>query len=441
MPNNLLLPGNTTSMTLSSTNNPTTTKKRYSWAIVAVVLFVGRAVRVLASWDTYSFLQSSSVPISIFAFYCYFWASILLCLLQRPWKGKRISKRRFTRVCLLSCMTTVALVCWLQGLHMCGLFRTLFFDGVELPLVFVYSLIGSGESLRRQKLRGLVIIGLAYLLLFTSSSFSSLFSVQPRLVATFNHVDAPQQDSPTDEKSTSAAMLSKLRSFATEPSSSEASQHDQQSLSSDPDASQIRGNVHVLFDEGGVDTQRDHERNMSPVGILFVSISSVLLVLYRLFSLKISSSLDGPKRVFAISNSLAVMILLPICVLQFWFATPSDASSTWTSLTIHSVTFALGWIVIPFYTQSFVSSKLGHLGSTELNFGSTLATLFILNLWTELSWRLIPEIISGLLQLGGIHSLLSGRAAKSYGKDITFLIGAFVLSLAIEMNAALGGEL
>ncbi|GJQ15960.1 hypothetical protein GpartN1_g7751.t1 [Galdieria partita] len=424
MPNNLLLPG-TNNVALTSTNNTTATKKRYSWALVAVVLFMGRAIRVLTSWDTYHFLQSSSTPISIFAGYSLFWASTILCLLQRPWKGKRISKRRFSRVCLLSCIIALALVCWLQGLQLCGVFRVLFFDGVELPLVFIYSLMGSGESLRRQKLRGLVVVGLAYLLLFISPFVSSTLNFQPgSVVESLENVDN-QRDPISDEKST-ASMLSKLRSFATKPSPSNSQEEEDTSLWSDPNAQ--KESVRQLFAEEVIQRDKNPTNhilwNISPLGILLVTISSVLFVMYRLLSLKIASNLDGPKRVFAISNSLAVLFLLPICIFQQWFVAYPDAAHPWPSLMIHSCSFALGWIVVPFYVQSFVSSKMGHFGSTELNFASTLVTLIILKVCTSLSWSMIPEIISGILQLVGIHSLLSGRQIKSY-----------------DMNPALGGEL
>ncbi|GJD07385.1 hypothetical protein Gasu2_17480 [Galdieria sulphuraria] len=258
---------------------------------------------------------------------------------------------------------------------------------------------------------------------FEDRNFADLWCFQPSSVENVGK----QHASVVDEKST-VSVLSKLRSFATKPSPVDISP-DEESTSSWSDPNAHRESVRQLFAEDVIEGDKnlayDGSWNVSPFGILLVTISSILFVLYRLFSLKISSNLDGPKRVFAISNSLAVLILLPICIFQQWFVVYSDATHPWPSLILHSCSFALGWIVIPFYVQSFVSSKMGHLGSTELNFGSTLVTLTILNACTSLSWSLIPELISGVLQLVGIHSLLSsGRQIKSY-----------------DMNAALEGEL
>jgi hypothetical protein len=448
MPNNLLLPG-TNNVNIASSTSATisTNKKRYSWALVAIMLFVGRAIRVITSWDAFHFLQSSSTPVAIFGFYSVLWASIFLCLLQRPWKGKKVSKKKFTRLILLSGISTLALVCWLHGLLLCGIFPVLFFDGIELPLVFFYSLIGSGESFRRHKMNGLVVVGFAYLLLFTSPFISSMLSGRPKS----GEKSTLQVDSRLDDTS-APFTLSSLRSFATKSSSSQQKMVEQAwNEKKEEEEAPAAESLQQLYAEDSTSNQLsrapkyDMTMHISPLGILLVMLCSILYAMYRHLSLKISSSLDGPKRVFAIQNGFAVLFLFPIGLLQYYYyyyyrwrwsssslllldtkMSSSDAAHhpPWSWLVVHSCSFALGWIVVPFYIQSFVSSKMGHLGSAALNFGSTLITLVILTLFTAPGWILISELVCGGLQLMGIHSLLSGRQIKTY-----------------DINSVLGGEL
>eukprot|EP00871_Galdieria_phlegrea_P002311 jgi/Galph1/3080/GphlegSOOS_G1712.1 len=430
MPNNLVLPGTNsgTSSASSQLNN-----RRYSWVIVACVLFVGRVMRVIVSWDTLSFLRNSSVSVSFFVFCSFSWASCILCLLQQPWKGKRISKKRLVRVLSGGFIFTVAVLCWLQGLRLCGVFRVLFFDGAELPLVFLYSIVGSRDSVHRQKLRGLILVGLSYLFLF---SIPIMFARNDNPVNylgklhswNFEQAQQSSNEIPSGEtvsriEQPSSWIFWTFRGFTTDKNRILQQDYSVSRMQTSVEVDAPETDLTIDMERSASEDQKDviEKENSESVfsGFAFATISCILFVVYRVFSMKVSTHLDGPKRIFAISNLIATLLLLPVCIFQRGMRAEWVRPEEWSSLCAHSFSFAFGWIVLPFYTQSFVSSKMGHLGSSELNFGCTICSLFIFIMLPDPNWIHILEFVCSLLQLLGIHSLLAGRSIRSFDSNST----------------------
>ncbi|CAI5939549.1 unnamed protein product [Closterium sp. NIES-65] len=126
---------------------------------------VGRSLRVLSVFAAYRFLVESDVSVLLFAFFSLLGAAILFFLLQRPWKGKRLTNTQWGISVMNGGVLALAVVTWAYGLKQCGPLRSVMAEYSGAVVATISTIIFGRRGHRVLKLYGAIAMLAAFYLL------------------------------------------------------------------------------------------------------------------------------------------------------------------------------------------------------------------------------------------------------------------------------------
>lgn len=359
MPNNLVLPkagskggSKATSRSGSKGSRPsrqtsTAVRSPLGFAQAFSTLILGKASRVFAAFVSFHYLQDQ-VALPLYLFFVTLGAAACLLLLQRPWNGKRIGRKRGRRVVMAGGILALTLYIWTAGLRSAGPLRTLLVDGAELPLIYLFAVLRGRELAERRKTRGAMCMVVAYLLLMWDASGrapdvgeleQTKFGQQAEnAFGRIAHKTSSELSHIADglgRKNVGRRRL--LTTF-------------------DPPVKGPGGMKDAFIEGTGL---------RSEIGVLLVLSASVIMQSSRAFTRRLATELGGAKRQFALSTTAACGWLIPLSMLG-WI-------SSWSGLSIiggvtrmrvtggHVIGFVMVgflWLVLPYYVRAIISTAL-----------------------------------------------------------------------------------
>ncbi|CAI5982285.1 unnamed protein product [Closterium sp. NIES-64] len=143
----------------------TSRAQQQSHAPLHAFYVVGRSLRVLSVFAAYRFLVESDVSVLLFAFFSLLGAAILFFLLQRPWKGKRLTNTQWGISVMNGGVLALAVVTWAYGLKQCGPLRSVMAEYSGAVVATISTMIFGRRGHRVLKLYGAIAMLAAFYLL------------------------------------------------------------------------------------------------------------------------------------------------------------------------------------------------------------------------------------------------------------------------------------
>jgi hypothetical protein len=441
MPNNLVLPKGNPAPSGSRGRGSGTVggaAAALTPAAALAVLSLGKLSRVAAAFLTFTYLDSP-LPLPLYLFIVTLSAAVLLCALQRPWRGRRIGAKRAKKIALAGALTAAMLYVWSAGLRSAGPLRALLIDGAELPLLYVFAVASGRELAERRKSRGAFLMLAAYALLIYDASghapdiaelertriaqkaeaslgqFGRLTKVG---VDHLRHHGIPAAPPPVDAgvaaagNDPAAALGARRRLLAM------FSRPRRRLLTASQPRVPPSGSMRDAFVEG--------TPLRAELGVLLVLAASVIMQASRPFTRRLAHELGGAKRHFALTVAASSAVLSPLAGLSY----VSSSSGAFLSMAVlgggdrvpmnaaHVLGFAaVGflWLVLPYYIRAIVSTAVEQ--RTMLQAGVV-----------------VP------FALAAVGSTVFGLAARAGGVS-WILVAAFLFDAAgLSMMVAAGGS-
>ncbi|KAK4747714.1 hypothetical protein SAY87_014300 [Trapa incisa] len=90
-----------------------------------IIHILGNFLRIWSIYSMYNYLTQTGASVVLFIFSCLVPVSLILLLLQKPWKGRPLSNTQVVPSIINGGITALYFVLWGKGLKVCGPLRTL----------------------------------------------------------------------------------------------------------------------------------------------------------------------------------------------------------------------------------------------------------------------------------------------------------------------------
>ncbi|CAI5523682.1 unnamed protein product [Closterium sp. Naga37s-1] len=385
---------------------------------------VGRSLRVLSVFAAYRFLVESDVSVLLFAFFSLLGAAILFFLLQRPWKGKRLTNTQVAprshsgdhRFCLpdtqwgISVMNggvlALAVVTWAYGLKQCGPLRSVMAEYSGAVVATISTMIFGRRGHRVLKLYGAIAMLAAFYLL------ASGIPLGPTLPPDF---PPPANPVPLGLDSTAAATAAGTGADSTGSSTGSSSKGG---------AAGAVG-VGAAGGEGGAGLLAWQVARMSGSGMveaaggnpltamLLPVAAGVLFALRRLLA-RLGKS-QQKKRLHAVTAVSSVFFLLPIAIFQLsGGAQALDLEAGGRPMQVYALVILAG-LVFSFYVDTLAEDKLRIGPSSLKHLLVTSVAVVALLLIYRMHFSPLSFVLIALLLAAGLHWSTAIERSKSAG--------------------------
>mmetsp|Transcript_38695 Transcript_38695/g.152769 ORF Transcript_38695/g.152769 Transcript_38695/m.152769 type:complete len:422 (-) Transcript_38695:4150-5415(-) len=387
-------------------------------------LVAAKASRVLAVFLTFDYLTSpivtgtasrvlTTLPLQIFLFLAMSGASIVLLLLQKPWQGKPLGLAELQDVVVGGALLALTMYVYAAGLRACGPMRALLLDCSELPMLYTLNLIRGRDRPSRRKIRGLVLVLLSYALIMYDASGRESGDAA-RLASTKLGMKAEKA-----LESIKAGAEAKIENVAEQLSKRHQGQKDaaprmRRLLGEDLDVleedlqnfglGELKGANHGLVVADGA--------LRIELGIFLVLCSSALTLGSSGYRRKLAMVVGGTKRSFALSVSMAAVLLLPCALLSVYQESSILTLGDLGYKTAGSI-FGIGnlFIVVPYYIRAFLATFLSHsvlLRAAPINFLLGVLLASTTGYGTEAGSATVPLGLAFVFNVMGLHAVSSG---------------------------------
>ncbi|XP_031394458.1 zinc transporter 5 isoform X1 [Punica granatum] len=94
-------------------------------APLQIIHILGNFLRIWSVYSMYNYLTHTGASVVLFIFSCLVPASVVLLLMQKPWKGRPLSNTQVVPSIINGGVTALYFILWGKGLKVCGPLRTL----------------------------------------------------------------------------------------------------------------------------------------------------------------------------------------------------------------------------------------------------------------------------------------------------------------------------
>ena len=222
-------------------------------------------------------------------------SSIFFLILQRPFKSKVYTTAQFRSVAVHAIISTLLLILWTFSFTLCGPLRAVLISELnEVVLLTAINAMFSATSSSKSKSRGIIclLLGLLTLLFFDNDNADKL----------------PKH----------------------------------------PEGHHTNHFTHVIYSVFLLTGMSDHK-----IGIILMSITALLYVVFRSYEKKLILDIGGPKSLHALSTAMSAGFLFPF----FCFSWGSEQKHDFTFVHMVFLLFIIALLsfVIPFYVESYVA--------------------------------------------------------------------------------------
>ncbi|XP_073695491.1 proton-coupled zinc antiporter SLC30A5 [Garra rufa] len=289
-----------------------------------VLLYFTKLLKAFGIFESYDLLKV--VHIVQFLFILKIGCAVILVFFQKPFSsGKNIPKRQWIKILKHAVMSCVISLLGFFGLTLCGPLRTLLlFEHSDLVAISLLSVLFTSSGGGPSKTRGAAffIIAVICLLLFDNDDLMAKMAEHPE-----GHHDSAL--------------------------------------------------THALYTGIAFLGVADHKG-----GVVLLVLALCLKVAFNTASRKLSVEIGGAKRLYALSNLVSAVVLLPwVIVLS---ATTESKVESWSGLILPFAMIIFSVMILDFYVESICTSKLET--SRCAQYGSIflfLSGLLLANFWTH----------------------------------------------------------
>ncbi|KAI1905302.1 hypothetical protein AGOR_G00014700 [Albula goreensis] len=330
-----------------------------------VLLCITKLLKALGIFESYDLLKV--VHIVQFIFILKLGCSLSLVFFQKPFSsGKVITKRQWVRILKHAVISCIISLLGFFGLTLCGPLRTLLlFEHSDVVVISLLSVLFTSSGGGPSKTRGAAffIIAVICLLLFDNDDLMAKMAEHPE-----GHHDSAL--------------------------------------------------THALYTAIAFLGVADHKG-----GVVLLVLSLCLKVGFNTVSRKLSVEIGGAKRLYALSNLVSAVVLLPwVIVLS---ATTESKVESWSSMVMPFAMIVFSVMILDFYVESACVAKME--APRTARYGSLflfLSGLLLANFWTHpLTGQL--RAVSAPAQHQGTEHVLSGGVVVS---AIFFILSDSILS-------------
>lgn len=289
-----------------------------------VLLFFTKLLKAFGIFESYDLLKV--VHIVQFLFILKMGCAVILVFFQKPFSsGKMIHKRQWIKILKHAVMSCVISLLGFFGLTLCGPLRTLLlFEHSDVVVISLLSVLFTSSGGGPSKTRGAAffIIAVICLLFFDNDDLMAKMTEHPE-----GHHDSAL--------------------------------------------------THALYTGIAFLGVADHKG-----GVVLLVLALCLKVAFHAASRKLSVEIGGVKRLYALSNLVSSVVLLPwVIVLS---ATTESKVESWSGLIFPFSLIIFSVMILDFYVESICTAKLE--ASRCARYGSTflfLSGLLLVNFWTH----------------------------------------------------------
>uniref|UniRef100_A0A8B9RE81 Zinc transporter n=1 Tax=Astyanax mexicanus TaxID=7994 RepID=A0A8B9RE81_ASTMX len=289
-----------------------------------VLLLLTKLLKALGIFESYDLLKV--VHVVQFLFILKFGCAVILLFFQKPFSsGKIVSKRQWIKILKHAVISCIISLIGFFGLTLCGPLRTLLlFEHSDVVVICFLSVLFTSSGGGPSKTRGAAffIIAVICLLLFDNDDLMAKMAEHPE-----GHHDSAL--------------------------------------------------THALYTGIAFLGVADHKG-----GVVLLVLALCLKVAFNTHSRKLSVELGGAKRLYALSNLVSSVVLLPwVIVLS---ATTESKVESWSALILPFAMIIISVMILDFYVESICMAKLeaprcARYGSIFL----FLSGLLLANFWTH----------------------------------------------------------
>lgn len=289
-----------------------------------VLLYFTKMLKAFGIFESYDILKV--VHIVQFLFILKMGCAVILVFFQKPFSsGKMIPKRQWIKILKHAVISCVISLLGFFGLTLCGPLRTLLlFEHSDLVVISLLSVLFTSSGGGPSKMRGAAffIIAVICLLLFDNDDLMAKMAEHPE-----GHHDSAL--------------------------------------------------THALYTGIAFLGVADHKG-----GVVLLVLALCLKVAFNAASRKLSVEIGGAKRLYALSNLVSAVVLLPwVIVLS---ATTESKVESWSGLIFPIAMIIFSVMILDFYVESICTAKLET--SRCARYGSIflfLSGLLLANFWTH----------------------------------------------------------
>ncbi|XP_043095703.1 zinc transporter 5 isoform X2 [Puntigrus tetrazona] len=320
-----------------------------------VLLYFTKLLKAFGIFESYDLLKV--VHIVQFLFILKMGCAMILVFFQKPFSsGKMIPKRQWIKILKHAVMSCVISLLGFFGLTLCGPLRTLLlFEHSDVVVISLLSVLFTSSGGGPSKTRGAAffIIAVICLLLFDNDDLMAKMAEHPE-----GHHDSAL--------------------------------------------------THALYTGIAFLGVADHKG-----GVVLLVLALCLKVAFNTASRKLSVEIGGAKRLYALSNLVSAVVLLPwVIVLS---ATTESKVESWSGLILPFAMIIFSVMILDFYVESICTAKLET--SRCARYGSIflfLSGLLLANFWTHpLTHQLRAISKSSTVQQSSTEHVLSGGVLVS----------------------------
>ncbi|KAK7173773.1 hypothetical protein R3I93_003562 [Phoxinus phoxinus] len=320
-----------------------------------VLLYFTKLLKAFGIFESYDLLKV--VHIVQFLFILKMGCAMILVFFQKPFSsGKTIPKRQWIKILKHAVMSCIISLLGFFGLTLCGPLRTLLlFEHSDVVVISLLSVLFTSSGGGPSKTRGaaLFIIAVICLLLFDNDDLMAKMAEHPE-----GHHDSAL--------------------------------------------------THALYTGIAFLGVADHKG-----GVVLLVLALCLKVAFNTASRKLSVEIGGAKRLYALSNLVSAVVLLPwVIVLS---ATTESKVESWSGLILPFAMIIFSVMILDFYVESICTAKLET--SRCARYGSIflfLSGLVLANFWTHpLTDQLRVRSKLGNNQQSSTEHVLSGGVLVS----------------------------
>ncbi|XP_077062459.1 proton-coupled zinc antiporter SLC30A5 [Siphateles boraxobius] len=289
-----------------------------------VLLYFTKLLKAFGIFESYDLLKV--VHIVQFLFVLKMGCAMILVFFQKPFSsGKMIPKRQWIKILKHAVMSCVISLLGFFGLTLCGPLRTLLlFEHSDVVVISLLSVLFTSSGGGPSKTRGaaLFIIAVICLLLFDNDDLMAKMAEHPE-----GHHDSAL--------------------------------------------------THALYTGIAFLGVADHKG-----GVVLLVLALCLKVAFNTASRKLSVEIGGAKRLYALSNLVSAVVLLPWVVVLS--ATTENKVESWSGLILPFAMIIFSVMILDFYVESICTAKLET--SRCARYGSIflfLSGLVLANFWTH----------------------------------------------------------
>ncbi|XP_016148009.1 zinc transporter 5-like [Sinocyclocheilus grahami] len=289
-----------------------------------VLLYFTKLLKAFGIFESYDLLKV--VHIVQFLFILKMGCAVILVFFQKPFSsGKRIHKRQWIKILKHAVMSCVISLLGFFGLTLCGPLRTLLlFEHSDVVVISLLSVLFTSSGGGPSKARGAAffIIAVICLLLFDNDDLMAKMAEHPE-----GHHDSAL--------------------------------------------------THALYTGIAFLGVADHKG-----GVVLLVLALCLKVAFNTACRKLSVEIGGAKRLYALSNLVSAVVLLPwVIVLS---ATTESKVESWSGVILPFAMIIFSVMILDFYVESICTAKLET--SRSARYGSIflfLSGLLLANFWTH----------------------------------------------------------